>query len=97
CRLWLAHESRVVLLVGGGGDSEAVDQVEQRVQSPRLFNLAGFGSLPDVAAIISHAKLFIGNDSGLSHLAAAVGTPVVAISGPGDPTEVAPFARQAIT
>jgi ADP-heptose:LPS heptosyltransferase len=47
--------------------------------------------------MLSRATIFAGNDSGLAHLAAAVGLPVVVVSGPGDPTEVAPFTRDAIT
>jgi ADP-heptose:LPS heptosyltransferase len=42
-------------------------------------------SLPDLARLYATARLYIGNDSGPSHLAAAVGTPTVAIFGPTDP------------
>ncbi len=44
-----------------------------------------FGNLWDLAQWLATARLYIGNDSGISHLAAAVGTPVVAIFGPTDP------------
>jgi heptosyltransferase-3 len=40
--------------------------------------------LPDVAALLAGAALFLGNDSGISHLAAAVGTPGVVLFGPTD-------------
>jgi ADP-heptose:LPS heptosyltransferase len=40
--------------------------------------------LPVLAAILGECTLFIGNDSGITHLAAAMGTPVVAIFGPTD-------------
>ncbi len=49
-----------------------------------------FDSLADVASCIAGAKFYIGNDSGITHLAAAVGTPVIAIFGPSDPRIWAP-------
>lgn len=49
-----------------------------------------FGNLRDLAEWIAAARLYIGNDSGITHLAAAVGTPVVAIFGPTDPMVWAP-------
>jgi ADP-heptose:LPS heptosyltransferase len=51
------------------------------VRIPDLFGLAQW---------LARAGLFIGNDSGISHLAAAVGTPVLAIFGPTDPAIWAP-------
>ncbi len=47
-------------------------------------------NLWDLACWLAHARLYIGNDSGITHLAAAVGTPVVAIFGPTDPEIWAP-------
>lgn len=44
-----------------------------------------FGDLAELARWISGARLYIGNDSGITHLAAAVGTPVLALFGPTDP------------
>lgn len=41
--------------------------------------------LADLAAVLASARVHVGNDSGITHLAAAVGTPVVALFGPSDP------------
>jgi len=49
-----------------------------------------FENLYDLACWLSTARLYIGNDSGITHLAAAVGVPVVAIFGPSDPAVWAP-------
>lgn len=46
--------------------------------------------LPRVAALLSLARAAVGNDSGPTHLAAAVGCPTVAVFGPTDPTVWAP-------
>jgi ADP-heptose:LPS heptosyltransferase len=40
--------------------------------------------LPLLAALLESCALFVGNDSGVSHLAAAVGTPVICLFGPSD-------------
>lgn len=48
-------------------------------------------TLADLSALIRHARLFIGGDSGPLHLAALIGTPVVQILGPTDPVENAPL------
>ena len=47
--------------------------------------------LPDLIALISQARLFIGNDSGPVHLAAASGTPAVVIYGPTNPAQWRPW------
>lgn len=47
--------------------------------------------LPQLAALFSRCRLFIGNDTGPLHIASLVGTPVVQILGPTDPVENAPF------
>ena len=48
----------------------------------------------ELASVLTQASAFIGNDSGAAHLAAAVGTPVVVLSGADDPKETSPMASQ---
>jgi hypothetical protein len=55
-----------------------------------LENAERFDNLYDLACWVASARLYIGNDSGITHLAAAVGTPVIAIFGPTDPAVWAP-------
>ncbi len=51
-------------------------------------------SLRQLAAVLSHCEVFICNDTGVMHLAAAVSTPLVAIFGPTDPNEWKPFGKK---
>ena len=51
----------------------------------RLDGARRFGDLAELARWISGARLYIGNDSGITHLAAAVDTPALALFGPTDP------------
>ena len=46
--------------------------------------------LPELAAALARCRLFLGHDSGVSHLAAAVGTPCILLFGPTDPAMWAP-------
>jgi heptosyltransferase III len=55
-----------------------------------LEDAVRFDNLYDLAGWLATARLYIGNDSGITHLAAAVGTPVVALFGPTDPRVWAP-------
>jgi hypothetical protein len=55
-----------------------------------LEDAVRFENLWDLACWLASARLYIGNDSGITHLAAAVGTPVVALFGPTDPAIWAP-------
>jgi len=47
-------------------------------------------NLYELACWLARARLYIGNDSGITHLAAAVATPVLALFGPTDPSVWAP-------
>jgi lipopolysaccharide heptosyltransferase II len=81
----LIQEEQATLFVCGDA-SEApllkslADRFPKNVQI-----LAGKMSLRETAAVISQCRLFIGNDSGLFHVAGAVGTPVVGVFGPTSP------------
>jgi heptosyltransferase III len=57
---------------------------------PPLAGAVRFDNLYDLACWLARARLYIGNDSGITHLAAAVGTPVLALFGPTDPSVWAP-------
>jgi ADP-heptose:LPS heptosyltransferase len=57
----------------------------------KALNLGGATDLRQLAALLRRASLLVTNDSGPMHLAAAVGTPVVALFGPTDPRCVGPY------
>jgi heptosyltransferase-2 len=78
-----------VVLLGAKGDQEEMDQVAARLGT-RALNACGRSTIKQMAALIARCSLFLGNDSGPMHLAGALGVPVVAIFGPGDPERTAP-------
>ncbi|MBM3512921.1 MAG: glycosyltransferase family 9 protein, partial [Alphaproteobacteria bacterium] len=75
-----------LVIVGGSEDRPALDAFADL--SP--IALIGEADLRLVAAMLKRARLFIGNDSGMAHLAAAVGAPTLALFGPTEPRNYAP-------
>ncbi len=86
--LQTAYDAQIIL-VGGAGDGSAA--VKAAMHSEALDLTGQTTSLPELAGVIQSADLFIGGDSGVSHLAAAVGTPVVAVFGPSNPEAWSPW------
>ena len=60
-------------------------------EEPGIVNLAGRTTLAESIAVLRHARMTIAVDSGPMHLAAAVGSPVVALFGPSDPCVFGPW------
>jgi ADP-heptose:LPS heptosyltransferase len=90
----LQAEFAGVILLGDASDRAVCQGVEDRAPLP-VINLAGKTNLLEAAAILAQSRLFVGNDSGLGHLAAATGTPTVTVFGPGDPARYHPWHPQA--
>ena len=72
-------------LVATGGESE-ISLIKELVRASRseVINLAGKLSIMELGALIRRCNLFLSNDTGPIHMAAIIGTPLVAIFGPGD-------------
>ena len=81
------------VVLSGGPAQEEIDYVAniQRQLPEDTINLAGRVSLAQLATIIAQAKLYIGPDTGITHLAAATGVPVIALYGPTNPVKWAPW------
>jgi heptosyltransferase-2 len=74
-----------VAIVGGPDEGEIAQRLEEMAGgSGRVVNLVGRTSIAQTAALLEKCDLFLGNDSGPMHIAAAVGTPVVAVFGPSN-------------
>jgi heptosyltransferase-2 len=71
--------SLVPVLVGNARESEIADMILSRCKPDTVINLTGF-SLEDVCAVARFARLYVGNDTGPKHIAAAARVPVVEIN-----------------
>lgn len=83
-----------VVLIGGPEDRSAGEEISTGLGDERVVNLAGKTSIREVAAVCAGSRVFVGNDSGPAHLAAAVGTPMVVLSGADDPRETSPLGSE---
>jgi ADP-heptose:LPS heptosyltransferase len=88
----------VPLLVEGQQDAEVTRAVlgamGARADGARVARELSVGAL---AALLGRCDAYIGNDSGVTHLAGLAGTPTVALFGPSDPAQWAPLGRQVRT
>jgi ADP-heptose:LPS heptosyltransferase len=78
-RLALSEFPELLVVFLGGADEEGYCQVLCDEIGPSAMNLAGKLSIAGSAAVLEQAHAYVGNDTGVMHLAAAVGTPCVAI------------------
>jgi lipopolysaccharide heptosyltransferase I len=94
-REWAASRSEPILLTGSPAEEPVIQEILKTAGAPaaRYFPT----TLVQFIALARRARLFLGGDTGPMHLAAAVGTRIVAIFGPTDPVRNGPFAAEDIT
>jgi len=81
--------ARAVVLAGPGPAERAM-AAPVLAALPAAVDLCGALSLPEAAAVLARCDLFVGNDSGLMHLAAAAGAPTLGLFGPTPVDEYGP-------
>ncbi len=86
-----ARHGLPVVLLGSSGEETVNAQTSALATKTRTLDLAGKTSLPEALGILAEARLFLGNDSGLAHLASAAGTPAVVVFGSTDPDATRPW------
>lgn len=91
---WLKDNGIRVVLTGSNTADELtyVAQIA-KVLPPKTVNLAGKLSLTEVAFLTSQACLYVGLDTALTHMAAALGIPTVAMYGPTNPVKWGPWPK----
>ncbi|WP_227310601.1 glycosyltransferase family 9 protein [Acidisoma cellulosilyticum] len=82
------------VIFAGPGPAEAALAQPVRDALPDAIDLTGRLTLPQAAACLARTALFVGNDSGLMHLAAAAGAPTLGLFGPSPVDEYAPSGRR---
>lgn len=80
-----------LVILGGPEDVRYVDELRRSLPRDQCLDLTGQLDLLTAYALLKRARLFIGNDSGLMHLAAAAGCPTVGLFGPSDDRLYAPW------
>lgn len=94
---WLIAQKRAqVLFVGVKDEIPIISHIQNLMRGPSI-NIAGKTTLTHLASILHICNVFIGNDSGPMHLAAAVGTQTIGLYGPGDPKRFGPVGNKCLT
>jgi heptosyltransferase-3 len=92
---WLQSQGLAVVLSGGPelAERDYAQQIAQQLGASGLpvLNLAGELSLGEAAELIRTARLFVGPDTVATHIAAATGTPTLALFGPSNPVKWGPW------
>ncbi len=86
---FLAHNDADVILFGTAAEAPVSNAIVANMHR-KPIDLTGKTAIADLPGLLSQCHLFLGNDSGAMHVAAAVGLPVVAVFGPTDPFGTAP-------
>jgi ADP-heptose:LPS heptosyltransferase len=80
-----------LLILGGEAEREQALAARMAIPKDRVIDLCGRADLLTAYACLRRSRLFIGNDSGLMHLAAAAGAPTVGLFGPSDDRRYGPW------
>jgi heptosyltransferase-2 len=91
----IEHFSARVLLFGSAGDHAVARSVQERARHS-LVDLTGETSLREAISLIARCGLFVTNDSGLMHVAGALGVPTVAVFGSTNPRTTSPVGRKSV-
>lgn len=86
----LADKGLKIVLTGSDAERDIIDAVRASMRAPSL-DLSGRTTLGSLAALVSHARLVVCNDTGMSHVAAGVSAPSVVVSSGADPHRWAPL------
>jgi ADP-heptose:LPS heptosyltransferase len=89
-RRLVAGRGATILLTGSAADRPLVEQVSRDLPAGTAIDATGAADLLTLAALLERAQLLITGDTGPMHIAAAVGTPIVAVFGASDPRRYAP-------
>jgi heptosyltransferase-1 len=87
----LANDPDLKFAVLGSADDKQLGHTISAAAPGRVLDLTGQTSLHEMIEWLRLARLVIGNDTGPMHVAAALGTPIVALFGPTDPRSAGPF------
>ncbi len=93
-RLKVEFEAQVILL-GSEGDRKSATEVQKNA-TERLVDVAGQTDLREAIALISRCSLFLSNDSGLMHIAGALGVPTIAVFGSTNPLTTSPVGEKSV-
>ena len=88
-------KKKSIVFFGSSKDLKNIKKITKHLKKFRVRNLCGKLNLIQVAAHLNKCKIFVGNDSGLMHIASAVGVPTLGLFGPSLASRYAPKGNNA--
>ncbi|MEW6066680.1 MAG: glycosyltransferase family 9 protein [Nitrospirota bacterium] len=92
---WLFSEGFHVVFIGSNSDLKKINEISSSTKY-EAYNLGGKLSLGELIAFMGMCSLFIGNDSGPTHLAAVVGAPIIALFGSANERRWGPMSENMV-
>jgi heptosyltransferase II len=90
CQKLIKEDGKKVILLGTEKESELLNRIKN-FGSPETIKIIPPINLRVLTELLRKSEIFIGNDSGMMHLASMVGVPVLGIFGPGSPESSGPY------
>ncbi len=90
CQKLFKEDGKKIVLLGTKSEEELLNRIKNYCP-PGKVKVTPAMNLRVLAGVLKKSRIFIGNDSGMMHLAAMVGTPVIGIFGPGNQNTTGPF------
>ncbi|MCK4827171.1 glycosyltransferase family 9 protein, partial [bacterium] len=93
-RRLILKKNASILIFGGHDEVRLAETIIEKADSDHIYNLAGKFTIRETVAAVARCSRFISNDSGLMHLSAAMGLPVIALFGPSSSIKNAPVGEK---
>jgi heptosyltransferase-2 len=82
-----------VIFIGSSDESELIENIQKKMESKKTVNAAGKITLNQLFYLIRKSNLFVGNDAGPMHIAAAQGVKTLGLFGPNLPIRFGPYGK----
>ena len=90
CQKLIKEDGKRIVLLGTEKESELLNRIKN-LSPPEMIKIIPPVNLRVLTELLRKSQMFIGNDSGMMHLASMVGVPVLGIFGPGSPESTGPY------
>ena len=89
-------KNSIFILLGSENEFESGLYIKSKLRKKKIENLIGILNLAEIYILLKKCKLFLGNDSGLMHLAALSGIPTIGLFGPSDKNQYHPWGQRTL-
>lgn len=94
CRWWIESMGGSVAILGTSKEKDVAAELAQGLPPEKTLDLSGRTSMEELILLLQHSGMCVANDSGIMHLAAALGCPGVAVFGSTDPAATSPVSSK---